>query len=90
MSRGPIPDRPADRPTVPEVVALANQIYTSPGGGAGCCLHIVLDDDNLGDNDMQYCIGHARDRGHELCERVALMMLQMTTSQRRRVSRSHD
>ena len=77
-----IPDFPPDRPKVPDVVPLASRIMsgacTRPNGHF--CLHVVLDDGNLDvsfmDDLMTYC---------PLCMTVAVMLRQMTPTQRRRV-----
>lgn len=54
----------------------------------GCCLHIVLDDNNIRDSDVEFCLRQAVDEGHELCERVARNLLQMSKTQRLKVSKS--
>ena len=80
MSRGPIPDKPRDRPQVPDAMPLVHSIYERHS--AGCCMHIVLDDGNLEDGSIEFCRGIAE---HDDCRRLADMMLQMTMSQRRRI-----
>ena len=62
MGRGRIPDKPADRPTVPEVVELARRCYAKPGNGVGGTLHAILDDGNIED----LCLTQSR----EYCERT--------------------
>jgi hypothetical protein len=37
------------RPTSDVVGLKVAELYASPGGAAGCCLHVQLDDDNLAD-----------------------------------------
>lgn len=34
------------RPKVPDLVPLIVAVYDGPSGGAGCCLHVVIDDGN--------------------------------------------
>lgn len=82
-ARFKVPDLPRDRPTVPEANLFARAIYAGPNGGAGCCLHIVLDDGNLGDENIQYCLDHAE---HPMCRTLAAMMLRMSKTQRRKVT----
>ena len=79
-----------DRPTVPDVLLITNALYARPGGGAGCCLHLVLDDNNLSDGDVEYCLHLARDRGHTDCLALGLLLLQMKRAARGRVAAKHD
>lgn len=84
-ARFKIPDLPADRPCVPDVVALAKAYYQRfPVGGN---LHVVLDDGNLRLGFVQSCFDVAMKEGDELGATIAYMMLQMTSSQRFRVYR---
>ncbi len=80
-------DKPRDRPTVPEVLPLLREIYTRHC--AGCCLHIVTDDGNVEQDHIDYCVGYARERGHEDCLRAATMLAQMTITQRMKVYKSY-
>jgi len=43
------------KPTVPEVLPMVRQYYAQ-GHGAGGCLHIVLDDGNVRDDDVRWCL----------------------------------
>jgi hypothetical protein len=69
---------------VPEAVALANKIYASPTGGAGCCLHVLLDDANY--DSAEWCLANAREQGHVDCIQLAEMLTKMSPSQIRRVA----
>lgn len=80
-----VPDFPRDRPTVPEALALVRELYSTDDGVVGCCLHIVLDDGNLGDDSIRYCMTHAE---HGSCAHLAAMLLKMSPTQRRKVYRS--
>ena len=75
-----VPDLPADRPKVPDALPLKASIYARHS--AGCCLHVVIDDGNLGDDTIRYCLGVAE---HDDCRALAAMLLQMTPTQRRKV-----
>lgn len=78
---------PADRkPTLPEVDPIISQLYATPNGGAGCCLHIVVDDGNIDDDDVAFCVQEAERREHPWCEALARVMLRMSKTQRRKVS----
>lgn len=93
-------NKPRDRPTVPEVLPLVRELYRE--SEAGGPLHIVLDDGNISDEYVQWCINEAipqygenwhatPDPVRDLCYRIAAMMLQMTTTQRRKlVSLSYE
>lgn len=82
-ARHQIPDRPRDRPQVPDVQPLVTALYKVHG--AGCCLHLALDDGNLDADSIRYCLGYAKENGHGGCVRIAEMLLQMTPTQRRRL-----
>lgn len=85
MSRGPIPDKPKDRPSVPEVAELARAYYEKPGNGCGGSLHIVLDDGNLEDGHIEFCRTYAAERDDADGVRLAELLLQMTPTQRHKV-----
>jgi hypothetical protein len=74
------------KPTVPEVLPLARAIYAR--NHVGCCLHIVLDDENVGDGDVQFCLEQAVKREHKDCEELARKLLSMTRTQRRKIGAS--
>lgn len=82
-ARFSIPDYPRDRPTVDQIAPLVRLLYADHA--AGCCLHIALDDGNLKDRHIEFCLRCARVRGHALCEQIASAMLKMTPTQRRRL-----
>jgi len=72
-------------PAVPQAVVLGMAIYARHA--AGCCLHSVIDDGNLGDGSIRYCAQHAE---HDECVALAQLLLGMSWSQRRRaVARMH-
>lgn len=71
-----------DRPTVPEVLPMVREIYAMPGGGAGHCLHVVLDDNNVGDDSVRYALEEAVRAQCSRCVQVATLLLQMTKTQR--------
>lgn len=89
-ARFQIPDYPRDRPTVDKVKPLVKALepynyYESTcerrRRGEGFCLHIVLDDRNIGTDSIRWCL---EEWGCcPACAEVARMMLQMTKTQRR-------
>lgn len=44
---------------------------------SGCCLHIVLDDGNLEDTHVEFCVGYAEEQGHRECVHLASLMLDL-------------
>lgn len=72
-----------DRPTVPEVLPLAKAFYEdNPVGGV---LHIVLDDGNLHDEHIRFCLTEARKENDTRAIELAELLLRMTMTQRRKV-----
>lgn len=61
-----ISEGPFGRPIVPNesmraVLKLCVEWYAIPGNECGGCLHIVLDDDNVGDGDLSWCLERTKD-----------------------------
>ena len=54
---------------------LVKAIYETPEGGCGCCLHIVLDDGNFQQDNVEWCLRHAE---HGICREVAELLLHLT------------
>lgn len=73
-------------PTVPEVLPLVRALYASEHGGCGGCLHVVLEDGNVGDGHVDHCIEWARESGCTQCEALGLLLQQMSRTQRRKLS----
>jgi hypothetical protein len=80
---GKNPDYPPDRPRVPEAIELVRQVYALPTGGVGCCLHVLVDDQNIG--EAVWTMEYAKEREHEVCYRAAEALSRMSPSQVRRV-----
>lgn len=64
---------------IPEVEALYERSPT------GCCLHIVLDDGNIEDSHVQFCIEYAVENKHSECEVLARKLLMMSKTQRKKL-----
>lgn len=73
------------KPTVPEVTPLVEALYQRHG--AGCCLHIVLDDGNVRDSDVDFCVTYAEEQGHEDCLHLAQQLRAMSRTQRAKLGR---
>lgn len=72
------------KPTVPEVLPFVEALYRHHP--TGCCLHIVLDDDNTALGHVLFCLGWAKDAKHAQCERLARVLLRMSTTQRTKLA----
>jgi len=83
-------DRPARRldcdfvlkPTVPEVMPLIRQYYSKSGNGAGGSLHIVLEDGNVDDGNVEFCVKFAKESGDKDGEVLGNILLLMSKTQR--------
>lgn len=73
----------ADRPTVPDVMPYVQSVYRRHA--AGCCLHVLTDDGNVGDSTADFISETAVASGHADCIRAASMLRQMTRTQRTKV-----
>lgn len=73
---------------VGEVCKLVKTLYEDMGEGAGGMLHIVLDDCNIEDDDIQWCIEYCNreenaDRhDKEICLEIAQRMLELNYIER--------
>lgn len=80
-----LPDLPADRPKVPDVMPLVRAYFAKPGNGAGGNLHVALDDGNLDNGSLQFCLSEC-EREHDYDGATIMrLMLQMTRTQRRHI-----
>lgn len=75
-----MPNKPRDRPTVPQVAPLMARVYQRHA--AGCCAHLVLDDGNVEDHSAQFCLQWALDKGHPDCIELCEALVKMTRTQR--------
>ena len=76
---------PTDRPHVPDVLPLVHAIYARPGGGVGCCLHILTDDGNCEQDHADHVLALAREREHPDCIQAAELLVRMSHTGRRKV-----
>lgn len=75
------------KPTVPEVLPLAQALYRTARGACGCCLHAVLDDGNVNNDSVEWSAKRAREVGHADCLTLAELLLRMTRTQRLKISK---
>lgn len=77
--------RTMSKPTVPEVMPLVKDYYATPGNLAGGNLHIVIEDGNIRNDDIEWCLDKSKkngdDKGVEICE----LLLLMSKTQRRKI-----
>lgn len=88
MNRGPIPDKPKERPTVPDLIELIKAFYKIPGNSTGGNLHIVLEDYNESDSNIEWCINRAKLDDDWAAVVIGDFLLEMTRTQRRKAIRS--
>lgn len=74
------------RLTVPDVLPLVRAYVSRPENSVGGSLHVVLEDHNIKDSDVQHCLDYALE--HEDPDGVALarMLLQLSKTQRLRLA----
>ena len=71
------------KPTLPEVKPLIDALYQRHS--TGCCLHIVLDDGNVGEGSVLYCLNTAREKNHKDCIELGEKLLLMSKTQRKKL-----
>lgn len=82
----------ATKPTIPQVWPLIHIYYRLPVRCAvlGGCLHITLEDGNITDGDLDFCISFAEEVGDREGAHLAGLVRRMSRSQRRRMYQSHS
>lgn len=73
------------KPTVPEVHPVVEAYRALPGNSAGGSLHVVLDDGNVDDGSVQFCIEWADDAGDEDGVALGKVLLRMSKTQRKKL-----
>ncbi len=63
-----------------EALPFAQKVYDR--SCVGCCMHIVLDDDNVDNNHVEWSLNKARERGHEDCIKLGEILMDMSKTQR--------
>lgn len=72
----------APKPTVPDVLPLVRAYYAKPENGVGGNLHIVLDDGNVEDSHVRFCLDRAHEAGDADGIALAGLLLRMSRTQR--------
>ena len=74
------------KPTLPEVIPQIDAYYRKPGNGAGGCLHIFLDDGNIRDQDIQFCLELAKSKKDTDAVIISEILMRMSKTQRSRLA----
>jgi hypothetical protein len=65
---------------IADIIPLVRAIYEK--NCVGCCLHLALDDGNMEDHHVQFCLDWAKTAGHPDCIECAKKLLAMTKEER--------
>jgi len=74
-----------NRLTIPDVLEDFATYYARPENGAWGGLHIVLDDGNVSDDSIRFCIDAAEEEGDAETARLGRLLLRLTKTQRRKL-----
>lgn len=74
------------KPTLPEVLPLVKAYKEKSGNAVGGSLHIVLDDGNISDDNIKYCLHWAEKQNDPDGVELARLLLQMSKTQRKKIS----
>jgi hypothetical protein len=77
-----------DKPTVPDVLPLVRDFYRRDGNGCGGNLHIVLDDTNVDDSHVMFCIERTLENRDDCGFWLATLLYKMSKTQRTKLSRN--
>ncbi len=73
------------KPSIPEVIDLFRAYYIKTGSDGWGCLHIVLEEGNVSNHDIEYCLKYAKDNGDIDGENLANILLKMSKTQRLKI-----
>ena len=72
---------------VNEILKLAKEYYSIEGNSIGGSLHIVLDDGNIEDDNIQFCINYAKENDDIKGVELAELIFQCSYTQRKKLYR---
>lgn len=75
--------------TVPDVRPSYDAYMAKPENINGGSLHIVSEDGNYADKHVQFCVDYAHERGDTDGMALAVMMLHLSITQRKKLCREH-
>lgn len=64
-------------PKMDELLSYCKRLYQLPGCGAGGCLHILLDDNNYRDSDLEFCRKYCEENAEGEERELAMKILDM-------------
>lgn len=79
--------KPSATITVPDVIDRFKDYHELPGNSCWGSLHVVLDDGNLKDHFVQFCIDFAEQSGDREGAELGRILLQLSETQRDKISR---
>ena len=68
-----------------DILPLLKVFSLIPENGVGGNLHIFLEDGNVDDGSLRFCLERAREAGDELGTKIAEMALECSKTQRRKI-----
>jgi hypothetical protein len=78
----------SDKPSItPELIERIRCYYRMPGHAVGGSLHVVLDDGNVHDDHVAWCIEYARHEADTEGAAIGEILLRMSKTQRTKLSR---
>lgn len=78
--------RDGKKPTVPQVLPVVKEYYMAHASGGS--LHIVLDDGNVDDDDVEFCVDWADRESDHPGVLLANVLLLMSKTQRRKLHKA--
>ncbi len=75
-----------NKPTLPEVIPLMRAYAAKEGNECGGSLHVVLDDGNVNDSHVKFCIQYAKDNNDPGGVKLGETLLSMSKTQRRELA----
>lgn len=71
-----------------EIIQKAKAYYKKPGNSVGGRLHIVLDDGNIRDSDIEWCINYAKEQNDVDAVEIGNLLLKASKTERRKIIRA--
>ena len=78
-----------DNPAISDVLPLVEEYYRKPGNMVGGNLHVVLEDHNIQNYHLDFCLKEAHAVGDEDGVMLAELLLKMSKTQRLKICRTH-
>ncbi len=76
------------KPNILAIIELCKVYYQKPGNGVGGNLHIVLDDGNLKDSHIEFCLKQCREKNDLDGALLCGLFLQLSMTQRKKIYNS--